>query len=113
MKIVSWKARAGRWRSVKLAGRNFRPTGLGSSAGPPKRPLVTDSSLAGASRAFAEILAARASVDREIRRKATVRAAAGVLVVIVHIGLFAALVIAITLQPPRRGAPPVEVELVL
>lgn len=74
---------------------------------------MTDSSLAGASRAFAEILAARASVDREIRRKAIVRTGAAVLVVIVHVILFSALVIAITLQPVRRGAEPTEIELVL
>jgi hypothetical protein len=69
--------------------------------------------LAGASSAFAEILAARASIDREIRRKAMVRTVAGVLVAILHLLLISALVIAIALQPTRRGAPPVEVELVL
>ena len=74
---------------------------------------MTDSSLAGASSAFAEILAARASADPEIRRKAIVRTASGVLVAIVHLILLSALVIAITLQPTHRGSPPTEVELVL
>jgi hypothetical protein len=69
--------------------------------------------LAGASSAFAEILAARASVDREVRRKATVRAVAGVLVALVHLALLSALVIAITLPSTRIGSQPVEVELVL
>jgi hypothetical protein len=79
----------------------------------PKRPLVTDSSLAGASSAFAEILAARASVDREVRRTATVRTVAGVLVALVHLLLLSVLVIAITLPPTRIASQPVEVELVL
>lgn len=74
---------------------------------------MTDSSLAGASSAFAEILAARASVDREIRRKATVRSVAAALVVLVHIFFLSVLVIAITLPPSRRAALPAEVELVL
>src|SRR5262249_27846482 len=76
-------------------------------------PLVTDSSLADASSAFAEILAARASADREVRRKATVRTIAGLLVVGLHVLIISALVIAITLQPTRRGAQPTEVELIL
>ena len=74
---------------------------------------MTDSSLAGASSAFAEILAARASVDREVRRKATVRTVAGALVVVLHFLFLSALIIAITLPPTRTGSQPVEVELVL
>jgi hypothetical protein len=74
---------------------------------------VTDSSLAGASSAFAEILAARASADREIRRKAIVRTVSGILVFALHVLFLVGLVIAISLQPPRRAGQPAEVELVL
>jgi hypothetical protein len=67
-----------------------------------------------ASGVFAEMLAARASVDREVRRKATVRTGASVLVVLLHIFFIAVLLIVEKLPSSlSRHRGPVEIRLVL
>jgi len=72
---------------------------------------VTDSSLA--TGAFADFLAMRASLHQEERTKLTTRGTAVVLVLVVHVLLILALLIAETLPGPRRGLRPSEVELIL
>jgi hypothetical protein len=73
--------------------------------------LVTDSLASGA---FAEILAARAALDPELRRKAVVRSVAVALVVVLHILFIAVLLIVEVLPAVRHGAQaPTEIQLVL
>jgi hypothetical protein len=74
--------------------------------------LVTDS-LASASDAFAGILAARAAVDRELRRKAVTRSVAVVAVALLHVALLYLLVIAESMPVVRKAAAPAEVLLLL
>jgi hypothetical protein len=72
---------------------------------------VTDSLASGA---FAEILAARAALDPETRRKAVVRSVAVALVVVLHILFIAVLLIVEVLPATRRGVQaPTEIQLVL
>lgn len=67
-----------------------------------------------ASGVFAEELAARASQDPELRRRATVRTVAAILVGVLHVLLVAILLIVERLPPIERGTPPrAEIELVL
>jgi hypothetical protein len=74
--------------------------------------LVTDS-LVSASDAFAGILAARASADRELRRKAATRSAAVVAVGLLHVALLYLLVVAERIPVVRKPAAPAEVLLLL
>jgi hypothetical protein len=67
-----------------------------------------------ASGAFAEMLAARASVDPEVRRKATVRSVASVLVVLLHV-LFVAVLLIVERLPATlfRHRTAAEIQLIL
>jgi hypothetical protein len=67
-----------------------------------------------ASGVFAEMLAARASVDREVKRKATVRTVASVLVALLHV-LFIAILLIVEKLPMSLGRhrAAVEIQLVL
>jgi hypothetical protein len=73
---------------------------------------VTES-LVSASDAFAGILAARASVDKEVRRKAVTRTVASVAVALLHVALFALFIVAERMPPIRKAAVPQEVTLIL
>jgi hypothetical protein len=74
--------------------------------------LVTDS-LVSASDAFAGILAARAAVDRDLRRKAITRAIAVVAVALLHVAFFYLFVVAERMPAVRKAAAPTELLLLL
>jgi hypothetical protein len=73
---------------------------------------VTES-LVSASDAFAGILAARADVDREVRRKTVTRTGAVIAVALLHVLLLYLLVLAERMAPLQRARTPHEVLLLL